>query len=424
MTQNPFKVISVIGLGYIGLPTAAMFASTGIKVIGVDINKSIVDTINTGGVRIVEPGLQAMVEEVVVKQKTLRATREPEPADAFLITVPTPAKGEQNEPDLSFVKAAALSIAPVLKIGDLVVLESTVPVGTTERMADWLAQARPDLSFPQHAGAESDIRIAFSPERVLPGKVLTELLSNDRIIGGMTPTCAQYAATLYSSFTAGSLKITSGPRVSELSKLSENSYRDVNIAFANELSIVCEELNVDVWELIELANLHPRVNILQPGPGVGGHCIAIDPWFIVTSAPNDTHLIRTARKVNLDKPAWVIKKILTAMDEYLSSHPNKNATDITLVVYGLAFKPDIDDLRESPAIQIVLELAQTHKGSLLIVEPYINQLPSILKPAKLVSIEDAQKADVSIMLVDHAIFKDLQPPKGLKVDCRGIWNNR
>ena len=279
-----FKTISIIGLGYIGLPTAAVFASRKIKVIGVDVNQKTVDTINRGQIHIVEPDLD-MVVHAAVTEGYLRATTQPEPADVFLVAVPTPFKGD-HEPDLAYIEAASKSIAPVLKRGDLVILESTSPMGATEQMAAWMAESRPDLTFPQGHGEDSDIRVAHCPERVLPGHVLRELVQNDRVIGGMTPRCSAAAAALYKIFVRGECVITDA-RTAEMCKLTENSFRDVNIAFANELSIICDKLGINVWELIKMANRHPRVNILQPGPGVGGHCIAVDPWFIVSAAPEE-----------------------------------------------------------------------------------------------------------------------------------------
>lgn len=414
-----FKRISVIGLGYIGLPTAAMFASRKVEVVGVDVNQSAIDTINRGEVHIVEPDLDLVVR-AVVKEGYLRATTVPEPAEAFLIAVPTPFKGENHDPDLGFIKAAARAIAPALRAGNLVVLESTSPVGATEAMADWLAEARPDLSFPQTAGEGSDIRIAHCPERVLPGKVMQELITNDRVIGGMTPACSARAVALYKTFVTGDCVIASGPRVAEMAKLTENSFRDVNIAFANELSLICDELGMDVWELIRLANRHPRVNILQPGPGVGGHCIAVDPWFIVSSAPAQSRLIRTAREVNDAKPHWVIDKVHAAIGLHLLEHPDKTAADVTLAIYGLAFKPDIDDLRESPALAIARQIAAGHRGPLLVVEPNIDSLPEKLGAARLIPIEDA-RADIHVLLVDHKPFKMARRPEGKLVDTRGIW---
>lgn len=299
-----FKTISVVGLGYIGLPTAAVFASRKLEVIGVDVNQHAVDTINRGEIHIVEPDLD-MVVHAAVTEGYLRASTKPESADAFLIAVPTPFKGDNHEPDLSYIESASKAIAPVLKQGDLVILESTSPVGATEQMAAWLAEARPDLSFPQTHGEASDIRIAHCPERVLPGHVLRELIQNDRVVGGMTARCSAAACALYKIFVEGECVVTNA-RTAEMAKLTENSFRDVNIAFANELSIICDKIGISVWELIRLANRHPRVNILQPGPGVGGHCIAVDPWFIVSRMPEQARLIRTAREVNDSKPEWVL----------------------------------------------------------------------------------------------------------------------
>lgn len=419
MPESSFKRISVIGLGYIGLPTAAMFASRKIEVVGVDVNQHAVDTINRGEVHIVEPDLD-MVVHAAVHEGYLRATNEPEPAEAFLIAVPTPFKGEDHEPDLKYIEAAAKAIAPVLMVGNLIVLESTSPVGATEAMAKWLAEARPDLTFPQTHGEASDIRVAHCPERVLPGKVMQELISNDRVIGGMTPACSARAVKLYECFVKGECIIASGPRTAEMAKLTENSFRDVNIAFANELSMICDKLSIDVWELIRLANRHPRVNILQPGPGVGGHCIAVDPWFIVSSAPDTARLIRTAREVNDAKPGWVLEKVCAAIGEHLSEHPDQTARDVTVAIYGLAFKPDIDDLRESPALDIARRIAADHVGPMRIVEPNVTVLPEGLKTATLVPLEDA-RADVHVMLVDHRSFKTARRPEGRIVDARGIW---
>src|SRR5690554_4757012 len=364
-----YNTISMVGLGYIGLPTAAVFASRRIKVIGVDVNQKAVDIINQGKIHIVEPDLD-MVVHAAVTEGYLRATTTPEPADAFLIAVPTPFKNDNHDPDLSYIEAAAKSIAPVLRKGNLVVLESTSPVGATEQMAEWLAEARPDLTFPQTHGEDSDIRIAHCPERVLPGHVLRELVQNDRVIGGMTPKCSSVAVQLYKIFVDGECVITNA-RTAEMCKLTENSFRDVNIAFANELSIICDKLDINVWELIRLANRHPRVNILQPGPGVSGHCIAVDPWFIVSKTPDEAKLIHTARHVNDGKPDWVINKVKVAVAEFLQENPEKTAKDVTIACFGLAFKPDIDDLRESPALAIAARITEQHAGPTYVVEPNI-----------------------------------------------------
>jgi UDP-N-acetyl-D-mannosaminuronic acid dehydrogenase len=420
-----FKTISVIGLGYIGLPTAAMFASKQMQVVGVDVNTHAVNTINAGEIHIVEPELDVMVKEAVEKS-FLKATFLPEPADAFLIAVPTPflltdSEGEIPQPDLAYIQSAANSIAKVLKKGDLVILESTSPVGTTEQMAKWMAEMRPDLSFPQTHGDTSDIRIAYCPERVLPGQVVRELVSNDRVVGGMTEACSALAIKLYQVFVEGECVVTNA-RTAEMVKLTENASRDVSIAFANELSIICDKINIDVWELIALANRHPRVNILQPGPGVGGHCIAVDPWFIVSRTPEQAKLIHTARKVNDAKPQWVVDKVKIAVADFLQANPDKSAKEVNIVCYGLAFKPDIDDLRESPALQIAKVIAQLHSGKTLAVEPNIHSLPPHVENIELTSIENAKvQADIHVLLVDHREFKEHKIISEYVVDTKGIW---
>lgn len=418
--NTSFKKISVVGLGYIGLPTAAMFASRRIEVVGVDVNASVIDRINKGEVHIVEPDLDIVVR-AVVSQGYLRASLTPEPAEAFLVAVPTPFKGDHHEPDLKYIDAAARSIAPVLERGNLVVLESTSPVGATEQMAAWLAEARPDLTFPQTHGDASDIRIAHCPERVLPGKVMQELISNDRLIGGLSARCSHMAVNLYKSFVVGDCVVTSA-RTAEMSKLTENSFRDVNIAFANELSLICDRLDIDVWEVIALANRHPRVNILRPGPGVGGHCIAVDPWFIVNSAPELSRMIRTAREVNDGKPEWVLDKIDSAVNAFLAQYPKLTAEDVTVACYGLAFKPDIDDLRESPALRIVKQLASRHTGKVLAIEPNVEELPQGLEGIELVILAEAHhRADVHVYLVGHRQFKAGPQPVRYCIDTVGLF---
>ncbi|ORM62387.1 UDP-N-acetyl-D-mannosamine dehydrogenase [Pantoea rodasii] len=416
-----FETISVIGLGYIGLPTAAVFASKGKKVIGVDISVRAVDTINRGEIHIVEPELAEVVRDAV-QAGFLRATTQAEPADAFLIAVPTPFIGD-HQPDLSYVQAAALSIAPVLKAGDLVILESTSPVGATEQMAAWLADARPDLRFPQHDD-DCDVFIAYCPERVLPGKVMVELLENDRVIGGMTPVCSARASELYRIFLRGEC-VETNARTAEMCKLTENSFRDVNIAFANELSLICAEQHINVWELIALANRHPRVNILQPGPGVGGHCIAVDPWFIVAQNPELARLIRTAREVNDAKPTWVLDQVKQQLADCLTAS-GKRASEVTIACFGLAFKPNIDDLRESPAMTVAHLIAEWHSGPTLVVEPHITEIPARLAhEATLASTAEAlQRADVVVMLVDHAQFRAIDASQVMQpwiVDTKGVW---
>ncbi|HAN0584498.1 TPA: UDP-N-acetyl-D-mannosamine dehydrogenase [Campylobacter jejuni] len=402
--MNQFNKVCVIGLGYIGLPTAAIFASRKIKVIGVDINQNIVDIINKGKIHIVEPGLDILVH-MVVNDGYLKATTLPEEADAFIIAVPTPFKGDNHEPNLDYIEMASKAIAKVLKKGNLVILESTSPVGTTEQMAKWLAEERSDLSFPHQCGEVSDIKIAHCPERVLPGQVIRELVENDRIIGGMTQKCAEYAIRLYKIFVQGECIMTNA-RTAEMTKLTENSFRDLNIAFANELSILCDKLDINVWELIKLANRHPRVNILQPGCGVGGHCIAVDPWFIVYQNPNEAKIIKTAREVNDNKPNFVVQKIKKKI---------KNILGPKIACLGLAFKPDIDDLRESPALDIVIKLASENASQILVVEPNIKQLPLKLqnkRNIKLVCLSQAlDEADVVAVLVRHKEFIEVQSDK-------------
>ncbi|MFD1215449.1 UDP-N-acetyl-D-mannosamine dehydrogenase [Microbulbifer celer] len=403
-----FETISVIGLGYIGLPTAAVIASRRKNVIGVDINQHAVDTINKGDIHIVEPELDIVVHAAVT-EGYLKATTSPEAADAFLVAVPTPffpdPEGLNHKANLSYIESAAKALAPVLQPGNLVILESTSPVGATEKMASWLAEARPDLTFPQTHGEESDIRIAHCPERVLPGHVVRELVENDRVIGGMTAKCSEAAKALYEVFVEGECLVTTA-RTAEMAKLTENSFRDVNIAFANELSVICNKLDINVWELISLSNRHPRVNILQPGAGVGGHCIAVDPWFIVDSCPEEAELIRTARLVNDGKPRWVLNQIKAALEEAHQKNPGYTRSDITVACLGIAFKPDIDDLRESPALSIANEVAKLG-CRLLIVEPNIEALPEGFQypNVELVSLEQAlEEADVTSVLVNHKPF--------------------
>jgi UDP-N-acetyl-D-mannosaminuronic acid dehydrogenase len=401
-----FETVSVIGLGYIGLPTAAVLASRKKKVIGVDINQSAVEAVNRGEIHIIEPDLDIVVHAAVT-EGWLRATTVPEPADAFLIAVPTPFR-DDHQPDLTYIEAASKAIAPVLKPGDLVILESTSPVGATESMAGWLAAARPDLTFPQDNGEASDIRVAHCPERVLPGHILRELVQNDRVVGGMTPRCSQAAVELYRSFVDGECVVTDC-RTAEMCKLTENSFRDVNIAFANELSVICDRLGIDVWELIRLANRHPRVKILQPGPGVGGHCIAVDPWFIVASTPEEARLIRVAREVNDAKPQWVIDKIKQMLAEFLLAHPDRSVSELKLACLGLTFKPDIDDLRESPALRVAEMLSHDFNGKLLLVEPNVVDLPEALKSCQKVSLDQAmEQADIVVLLVAHEGFRRIQ----------------
>jgi UDP-N-acetyl-D-mannosaminuronic acid dehydrogenase len=414
-------IVSVIGLGYIGLPTAAILASRGVDVIGVDVNQNAVDIINQGKIHIVEPELDILVREAVEKDQ-LKAVIKPEKVDVFMVAVPTPFKGNYK-PDLSYIKSAAKAIAPVLEKGNLVILESTSPVGTTEKMMEWMKAERPDLSFPEFGSNDSqyDIAIAHCPERVLPGHVIRELVENYRIIGGVTIQCAERARDLYKIFVEADCLITDC-RTAELSKLVENSFRDVNIAFANELSLICDKLDINVWEMIKLANRHPRVNILQPGPGVGGHCIAVDPWFIVDSAPDEAKLIRTARLVNDMKPNFVLDKIDHAVNSI-----GRKKSELTIACLGLAFKPDIDDLRESPALNIAKQISLMKFKKVFLVEPNISKAPKEFKAGtKITLMDEALKvADIVVLLVDHIQFKtmDLNLLSGKQiVDTRGIWS--
>lgn len=412
------RTVSVLGMGYIGLPTCAIFASRGFEVVGIDINEGVVEKVNRGEIHIVEPDLDGLIQKVVASG-ALRASVTPQPADAYIIAVPTPITAD-FKPDISHVMAAARNIAPILKKGDLVVLESTSPVGTTRTMARLLAGLRPDLSFPADADSLSDISIAYSPERVLPGKVLTELINNDRSIGGLSRRSSERAAALYSSFVFGDLFITTA-ETAELVKLTENAFRDVNIAFANELAAVCQELSLNVWEVVDLANRHPRVNILQPGPGVGGHCIAIDPYFIIDAAPQSTELIRTARRTNSDRPHAVVRDIEALLT------PDARQTVACL---GLSFKPNIDDMRESPAVEVVSLLSRNRNLRLVVAEPHAKALPAPLRDKGIVftdSLTAIDESDIVVLLVDHRQFNfiDAESLKDKKlVDTRGLWTWR
>ena len=407
--------VAVLGLGYIGLPTAAVIARSGARVLGIDVDQHVVDTVNSGAVHIEEVDLDGLVSGAVARG-ALRASTLLEPADVFVIAVPTPFD-EQRAPNIGYVLQAATSIAAVLKAGDTIILESTCPVGTTEKMRDHLASLRPDLNLPGRTRAPADIAIAYCPERVLPGRILVELIDNDRVIGGITQRCAAEAKRFYQGFVRGAC-VTTGARVAELTKLSENAFRDVNIAYANELSLVADTLEVDVWEVIRLANRHPRVNILSPGPGVGGHCIAVDPWFLVHSDPANTPLIRTAREVNDGKANHVIARA-TAL---ALADPGAR-----IACLGLAFKANIDDFRESPALKVAVALARRFGARVDIVEPYASRLPTVLADAgaTLVDLNAALAADdLLVLLVDHDQFRAVPADRrrGKKViDTRGIW---
>jgi len=415
MSVQPETKVAVIGLGYIGLPTAALIARSGMKVLGVDVSAHVVETVNSGRIHIEEVDLDGLVQGVVSRW-LLRASLTVEEADAFVIAVPTPVSAD-HAPDISYILAAARTIAPVLRPGNIVILESTSPVGTTEALRDELARMRPDIRMPGSPGNAADIAIAYCPERVLPGRILIELVNNDRCIGGITPRCARKALTFYRQFVRGEC-ITTLARAAEMVKLVENSYRDVNIAFANELSVIADGMGIDVWDVIRLANRHPRVNILQPGPGVGGHCIAVDPWFIVHGDPVNSRLIRTAREVNDAKTEHVIEQASRLID---------TRPDAKIACLGLAFKPNIDDFRESPAVKVAERLVARYGARIKLVEPHAKALPPEFAggPAELIDIDDAiERCDIFLVLVDHDVFKsvpvDERADKAV-YDSRGMW---
>ena len=396
--MKPKPEVVMIGLGYIGLPTAALISSQHTFVHGVDINQSVVDTINKGKIHIVEPDLENVVSNAVQKGY-LFASRSPVKASTYIIVVPTPFKGD-NEPDISFVEAATKRIIPLLEKGDLYIIESTSPVGTTEKMKEYIYAERPELS--------DQIYMAYCPERVLPGNVMYELVNNDRVIGGINNKSTKKAVTFYEQYVKGKLHETNA-RTAEMCKLVENSSRDVQIAFANELSLICDKADINVWELIELANKHPRVNILNPGCGVGGHCIAVDPYFIVSDYPKESKIIGTAREINNYKSFWCAEKIQNAKLEFQIKHGRKPS----IALMGLAFKPNIDDLRESPAKYIVQKVLQNANNEThYIVEPNINTHNVF----KLTNYQEAaDKADIIAFLVAHDEFKTLQIPKEKQV---------
>jgi UDP-N-acetyl-D-mannosaminuronic acid dehydrogenase len=413
MSKNLEFDICVLGLGYIGLPTASIFATKGKKVLGVDVVQRVVDTINQGNIHIEEPDLDILVR-AAVQSGNLSAATKPSPASTFIIAVPTPFEKQTDgslQPDLSYIKSAASAIAPVVKKGDLIILESTSPVGTTELIRDWLRnETKGRLEI-------DDLLFAHCPERILPGQMLKELVTNDRIAGGLTPEASQRAKELYEIFCSAEIFLTDA-RTAEMAKLTENSFRDVNIAFANELSLICDSLGIDVWELIRLANRHPRVNILQPGPGVGGHCIAVDPWFIVAACPSQARLIRTAREVNDSKPGHVVRQVLDRASRF------KNPQ---IACLGLTFKANVDDLRESPALEITHELAAHFPNQILVSEPFISALPAKLESrAQLLPPEVAvEKADIVVLLVDHRAFKRITKrllAERVVIDTRGLWS--
>ncbi|MGH8084273.1 MAG: UDP-N-acetyl-D-mannosamine dehydrogenase [Lysobacter sp.] len=414
--KSKIETLSVVGLGYIGLPTAAMFASAGINVVGVDISQRAVDAVNSGKAHIEEGNLDELVERCV-RAGRLRATTTAEAADVFIIAVPTPVgHDDSHSPDVSYVQAAGRAIAPLLRPGNLVILESTSPVGTTGMLAELLAAERTDLSFPQDAGDNADVCLAYCPERIIPGQMLKELVENDRIVGGMSPRCAERAVSVYKTFVRGVCHVSTD-RTAEMVKLTENAFRDVNIAFANELSMICEDLDVDVWKVIEFANRHPRVSILQPGAGVGGHCIAVDPWFIVASAPDRARIIRTARDVNDSKPGFVIEQVEAA----LAQRP-----DATIACLGLSYKPDVDDFRESPSLEIATSLSGKYPGRVVCVDPFAHAIPAVEAKARGLEFSDIDSAlraaQIVVVLVPHSAFHVCpRPENAVVIDPVGFW---
>jgi len=416
--MHNFQKVVVLGLGYIGLPTAALIASRGMKVLGVDTKEDVVKTVASGAIHIAEPDLDGLVQKVVANGM-LSAASKPEPADVFIIAVPTPID-DANKPDLTSVMAAVDSIVELIAPGNLIILESTSPVGTTERIAKLVGERRPDLRIGMNGKAErAFISVAYCPERVLPGRILTELVNNDRCIGGVTPSCSRQAQRFYKMFVRGAC-VTTTARSAELVKLTENAFRDTNIAFANELSLICDRHDINVWEVIDLANRHPRVNILRPGPGVGGHCIAVDPWFIIDAAPDLARVMRVSRDVNNDKTKNVVERAEAMIDD----HPYAN-----IACCGLTFKANVEDMRESPALEITLHLAEKYGSRIKIVEPNVRQLPLDLSKhgAQLMDIDEAVRVcEIAIVLVDHDEFKivPLADRRHLDViDTRGIWQD-
>lgn len=395
--------VSVIGLGYIGLPTASILATKGFRVFGMDVRPDVVETINQGNIHIEEPDLDILVRSAV-NSGQLTAHHEPQPADVFIVCVPTPIKSDHS-PDLSYIEQACQAIRPFVKSGNLVILESTSPPRTTESIVVRHA-------IPDNLEVGKDVFVAHCPERVLPGRILLEVVQNDRVVGGMTLACTETALAFYESFVNGQVFGTNA-RAAETTKLVENSYRDVNIAFANELSILCDRWGIDVWEIIHLANRHPRVNILSPGPGVGGHCISVDPWFLVHTDPEYTALIRTAREVNDAKPQHIVRRVLELSKQFASPK---------IGCLGLTYKADIDDLRESPSLEIVRELIQRKVGQVMACDPHVSTDFSEFPLYPLEAV--IEQCPILVLLTDHRQFRSIPRPilqEKVVVDTRGIW---
>ena len=410
------KNIAIIGLGYIGLPTSILFAKNGQTVYGYDVNKDLLKRISSGEYETKEPGLKSELEHVL-ENKKLEVGNQLPAADVFIICVPTPIdfRNENPIPDLSYVKKAFFEISKVLKKGDLIILESTSPVGTTRQMSEYLESLTTGLNFP-HNNNNADVNISYCPERVIPGNIIFELINNDRVIGGLTESCSQNAMEIYKLFIESNCYLTNA-QTAELVKLVENSYRDVNIAFANELSMLCPDFEIDHTELIKLSNLHPRVNILSPGAGVGGHCIAVDPWFIISNSPQKTKLIKTARIVNDLKPKFIFEDI----KKYINNISKKAEEDIVISCFGLAYKPDVDDLRESPALKIYELLKKNHKGKVLAIEPNISNAEMKNKFKIIEQNEGINMADLAVILVAHEEFRNMQfDPSTIVLDYSGM----
>ena len=412
-----YKKICVMGLGYIGLPTASLLAVKGYEVHGVDINRHAVESINQGEVHIYEPDLDIMVK-AAIQSGQLHVSTEPEEADIFIVAVPTPFQ-DDHKPNISYVHDATMAIAPYIRPGNLVILESTSPIGTTERIVNWILEARTDLSVSETSHSVCNrIYVAHCPERVMPGQILRELVENDRIIGGIDTPSTKKTVEFYKQFVSGEILETNA-RTAEMAKLTENSFRDVNIAFANELSLICDHLDISVWELIRLANHHPRVQILQPGPGVGGHCIAVDPWFLVDAAPEQAKLIRTARIVNDYKPGYVVDRVRERAERFKAP---------VIACLGLSFKANMNDLRESPAVKIVEHLSKLEVGRIYVAEPHIQELPELLQlmQVSLMTAEEAiRKSDIVLLLVNHDVFNDIDSnllKEKIVIDTRGFFN--
>ena len=422
--ENTFSRISILGLGFVGLPTAAIFASRGAKVVGVDINHTLVEQINSYEITSREPGLRELLGEVVTNGYLTASTR-PSKADVFIICVPTPIINKTKEPDISYVRSAVQSIAQVLQPDNLLILESTCPVGTTEKIQNWIGELRPDLVSKSDKINNLNVSIAYCPERVLPGNAIFEITNNPRVIGGVSKRCTQRAKQFFGKYLSNECWTTNA-RTAEMTKLTENSFRDVNIAFANEISMLCDDLHIDVKDLIELANLHPRVNILEPGPGVGGHCIAIDPWFLITANPKNTKLITAAREVNLEKSNWVLRKIKEAVIDHLNEYPNKTESNMSIGLYGLTYKKDVDDFRESPSLKICEELCTNFSGTIHAIDPNLKKVPSNLKNKNLKLNNEKYNLDIVVLLVGHTKFLGLRKLFSSKVkiiDTIGMWDS-